>query len=151
MESGVKNILLSPYFIGGWILYCSVRICRSYDVVLPGWINGYLTDLLCMPLVFMICLVGVRFIKRNPQIEISKWLILVLFVEYAVVFEWILPARSDIYTADLLDVFMYAIGCILFYFLQPQFKVHSRAQKIILNSDEVEKHSFVGNNNSAST
>ena len=104
-----------------------------------------------MPLVFMICLAGVRIIKRNPQIEINKWLILVLFVEYALVFEWILPSRSKIYTADLLDVFMYAAGCILFFFMQPLFRVSQKNQPVILNSGEIEQNSFIGDSNSAAT
>lgn len=138
MESGVKNILLSPYFIFGWMLYFSIRLCRTFDVNIPDWINGYLTDLLCMPLVFMICLAGVRIIKRNPQIEINKWLILVLFVEYALVFEWILPAKSQIYTADVIDVVMYAAGSIFFYFLQPIFRVQLKNQNITLHSGKIE-------------
>ncbi len=138
MESGIKNILLSPYFIGGWILYTSVRICRSHEINIPDWINGYLTDFLCMPLVFMICLAGVRVIKRNPQIEISKWMILILFAEYTIIFEWILPAKSQIYTADILDVVMYAAGSILFYFLQPLFRVQPKNQNVILDSGKIE-------------
>jgi len=70
----------------------------------------------------MICLAFVRAIKRNSTVEINPWLIALICIEYALIFEWFLPKRSSIYTGDWKDVVMYFIGGIIFYFIQPYFK-----------------------------
>ena len=75
-----------------------------------------------MPVVLMLCLALTRVIKRNSDLEINAWLIALICVEYALIFEWFLPQRSSIYTGDWKDVVMYVLGGVIFYFIQPFFR-----------------------------
>lgn len=122
----MKKIVFSPWFISCVVLYAVVWGWRKTDLFIPSWINGYLTDLLCIPFVLMISLAGVRLVKRNSNIEIKAWMIATIVVQYAIIFEWFLPKRSNLYTGDWMDVGMYVIGGIVFFFIQPSFR-HSPA------------------------
>ena len=93
------------------------------EVNLPLWVNFYLNDLLCMPIVFWICIKAVHIIKGDNQIHLDLFTILSLTTFYAVYFEWYLPRVELRYTADWLDVVMYFNGAFLFYYLQFQDKI----------------------------
>jgi hypothetical protein len=81
--------------------------------------HSYLDDLLCMPIILGLStqiiqwihpVRGLYFLDRNAII------ITVLF--YSILFEVILPfLNPSIYTADWVDIIMYSIGAILFYYL----------------------------------
>lgn len=122
MVSRLKTIFFHPFFIGSIAVYILIRYLRKISYPMPDWVNGQLTDLICMPVVLMICLAFVRILKKDSTIEINKWLIALICLEYAILFEWILPLRSVIYTADWNDVAMYFTGGIIFYFIQPSFR-----------------------------
>lgn len=122
MVSRLKTIFLHPFFIGCLVLYFIIRYLRKTDYPLPDWINSYITDLICLPVVLMICLAVVRTIKKNAEVEINKWLILLICLEYSILFEWILPKKSSIYTGDWKDALMYFSGGFIFYLIQPAFR-----------------------------
>ncbi|MBK7129372.1 MAG: hypothetical protein IPH66_08435 [Crocinitomicaceae bacterium] len=119
MDTRLIKIWLHPGFLGCVATYLVVFIWRKSHLTIPDFINGYLTDLVCMPFVLLICLGCVHIIKRNTNLTIPWWVILLVFAEYALLFEWILPARNSIYTADIWDVGMYAIGSLIFFLYQP--------------------------------
>lgn len=122
MVARLKPILLHPFFLGCIFVYSLIRYLRSIRLPMPDWLNGQVTDLICIPVILMICLAGVRTLKRSDTLEIKPWLILAICAEYAVIFEWYLPRKSTIYTADWLDVAMYGCGGVLFYLLQPRLR-----------------------------
>jgi hypothetical protein len=122
MVARLTHIFLHPIFIGCVVIYCLIRYLRSLEMVMPDWLNGQVTDLICMPVTLMICLAFVRVIKRQSDIEIKPWLIALICIEYALIFEWFLPKKSPIYTADWKDVLMYFAGGVIFYFIQPFFR-----------------------------
>lgn len=130
MVSRLTTIFFHPVFFGSIGLYVLIRFWRTSTYAIPDWINGYITDLICMPVVLMICLAFVRLIKSNSEIIINKWLIGFLCIEYAILFEWILPQRSSIYTGDWLDVVMYFLGGFIFYFIQPILKKKNLEKQI---------------------
>lgn len=122
MVSRLRHIFFHPIFFGSLAIYILIRLLRKNNYDIPEWINGYLTDLICIPIVLMICLAMVRSIKRDSLIEIKPWLIALICIEYALIFEWFLPQKSSIYTADWIDVVMYFSGGIIFFFVQPFFR-----------------------------
>jgi hypothetical protein len=122
MVARIKQIFFHPIFFGSVALYVLIRLLRKNQYPMPHWINGYLTDLICLPIVLMICLAFVRQLKRDSSIKIKPWLIALICIEYALIFEWILPKKSAIYTADWIDVVMYFSGGLIFFFIQPIFK-----------------------------
>lgn len=88
------------------------------NVPVPQWMTSYLNDLLCMPIVFTICLKAVHQIKNDTSSRLNLPLILSLTTFYALYFEVLLPKISQRYTGDLLDVVIYFFGAALFYFIQ---------------------------------
>jgi cobalamin biosynthesis protein CobD/CbiB len=122
MVTRLRQVFFHPVFLAGVAIYVLIRLLRKNDYPLPHWINGHLTDLICLPIVLMICLAVVRVLKRNSFIEIKPGLIALICLEYALIFEWILPQKSRIYTADWIDVVMYFLGGLIFFFIQPIFR-----------------------------
>lgn len=98
----------------GLLLY----LAKVLQLKLPHWIHFYAADLFCMPLVLIIVLALLRYFYKNNRFKIPWFAIVSLTVYYALFFEWLLPKISTRYTADWLDVLMYAIGALAFYLLQ---------------------------------
>ena len=119
MDSRLIKIWLHPWFLSCIATYLFVFLWRKSNYEIPDFINGYLTDLVCMPFVLLICLGCIHGIRKNSHLTIPWWVILLVFIEYALLFEWILPAKNSIYTADLWDVVMYALGSLIFFLYQP--------------------------------
>lgn len=74
-----------------------------------------------MPILLSLTLLVIRFIKNNRQILLDKYKILFAVVYVSFVFEYWLPTKSAIYTADVLDVFCYGIGALIFYSIQDRW------------------------------
>lgn len=58
---------------------------------------------------------------------LSPAMILVAFVAFSLVFELILPKKSAMYVADVWDVVSYALGGLIFYFLQKKIPARSES------------------------
>ena len=71
-----------------------------------------------MPIVLYLTksLLSIKIKKRTAKLSFLKILVAVIY--FSVIFEWLLPLYSMDYTSDLLDVFMYAIGGLVFYLIQ---------------------------------
>ncbi|NOQ73082.1 MAG: hypothetical protein GQ574_13840 [Crocinitomix sp.] len=107
--------LLKPYFLIAITLYIIVRLGRLGWYAPNEWLNNYLNDFLCMPIILTICLVGVRFIKRIPKFHLTPIMIFGMTTFYAILFEYILPNSNPIYTADFVDVAMYFAGALFYW------------------------------------
>lgn len=97
------------------LIYCIVRLARNHtDNV---FVSFYATDLLFIPVAGLFSLFFVRLIKRDKEIVVS-WYQILLFVFFSSwYFEWCLP-KQGYYVPDVWDVVMYFFGGIIFYFLQ---------------------------------
>lgn len=120
MGKAMLRPFFRPYFILSVLAYAFVRLSRQGWYDLPEFVNSYLTDFLCMPIILTFCLVGVRWIKRIPDFRLTPLMIFGMTAFYAVLFEWILPQQSSVYTADVLDALMYFLGALLFWFVWPK-------------------------------
>lgn len=107
--------LFDRLFIIALLAYAFVRLARLNLYAIPDWINSYLSDLVCMPIVLTLALVGVRFFKRLPQYQLTSGMVFGLTVGYSIYFEWALPGASSAYTADGLDVLFYFIGATVYW------------------------------------
>lgn len=107
--------LFKSYFLIALAGYIFVRLGRIGWYTPNEWVNNYLTDFLCMPIILTICLVGVRFFKRIPQFHLNQLMIFGMTAFYAFLFEYMLPNSSSLYTADFVDVIMYFAGAIFYW------------------------------------
>ena len=110
--------LKNYYFITGCLLYLFVQLCRTLSIKFPILINSYLTDLLFIPLLLFFTIWLLRIIKRDKKIKLSVFKLIFTWLFISIVFEYYLPQKNSIYTADIVDVFMYFFGTVSFYFLQ---------------------------------
>ena len=85
---------------------------------LPFWMNDYVNDFLCMPIVLVICRGVVRRIKSNADLSLPLGPVLVLTVFYAFFFEVYLPEFHLRYTRDVIDVLLYFSGSGFFLAVQ---------------------------------
>src|SRR5690554_264037 len=100
------------------VIAAAVYICQRLHIALPSLINNYLNDFLCMPIVLIITQLLARKIKKDKQYIIKNHLIILIVLYYSVYFEYYLPKVNARYTADFIDVILYALGGFVFYFLE---------------------------------
>lgn len=78
-----------------------------------SFLNHYLADLICMPIVFYLVQAIFRILKINFILSITKIIFGVLYFSF--IFEFLLPKLSERYTSDWFDVLMYCFGgCMCF-------------------------------------
>lgn len=110
--------LLQPVFVISVFLYLMVRVARLGAFELPSLINSYLTDFLCMPIILTLSCIGVRLVKRLPNLRLTRFMIFGMTSFYALLFEYFLPNQNKIYTSDPWDVVMYFSGAVLYFQFQ---------------------------------
>ena len=113
----VRNILFVN-FTAFCILGFCVFLAQKIGVSLPLLINNYLNDFLIIPIVLTVCLYVLQFTRSEKAYKIPLFIILFLCVAYAIFFEVFIPKIKARYTADIVDVFVYFLGGLWFWFLQ---------------------------------
>lgn len=109
-----KNSFLIVSCILFWINQYFERIQGLY---IP-YVHAYLDDLLAMPVVLGITLQAFRwFHPLKDRFIFTKTHVVIAVVYFSLIFEVILPMKSDTYTRDWWDVLCYAIGAVAFYYL----------------------------------
>jgi hypothetical protein len=71
-----------------------------------------------MPLLLSFLLFAIRRIKQMPRFHLSLGMIVFVWLYLSSVFEFLLPHFSKKYTADMVDVLVYAAGGFCYYFFQ---------------------------------
>ena len=113
---------LTSYFIFSVFIGSVVYICEKFEVLLPRVIRFYVNDFLILPIVLYSSLFVIRKLKGDKYLQLSLLHILYVCVLYAVIFEYWLPKFHPRYTSDIIDVGLYFISGMLFYFLQKEKK-----------------------------
>ena len=109
--------LLNRWFIAGCTIWITVFITRKLDYPLP-FINSYIDDAFAIPVIANFGLWFQRvFIIKNNYYVLAPWHIIFIVVYVCLTFEGLLPFLSKTYTADWIDVLLYALGGIFFYYV----------------------------------
>jgi len=107
--------LLNPWFSAGCLTWVIVLAARKTGHPLP-FINGYIDDAFAIPVIANISLWFMRVIViKNNYYVLSPRQVIFIVIYVSIVFEVLLPNISKAYTADWIDVLLYAIGGIFFY------------------------------------
>ncbi|UKN02147.1 hypothetical protein K6119_01275 [Paracrocinitomix mangrovi] len=106
--------ILHPYFILIAMVYLAVQLIFYLGYSTPNFISNYLSDLLCMPIILTLITAFTRLVKRTKELELSILSIAVVVLYWSMYFEWYLPTKSGVYTADLWDVVCYITGTTIF-------------------------------------
>jgi len=109
--------LLNPWFIAGCLVWLAVQTARHTGHPLP-YINSYLTDIFAVPVIanLGLWLQRVLIIKNNYYV-LSPGQVVFMVIYISVTFEGLLPAISKTYTADWIDVLLYGVGGLFFYWV----------------------------------
>jgi hypothetical protein len=107
--------LFNGWFIACCLTWFIVITARKLDHPLPA-INGYITDAAAIPVIanLGLCFQRVFIIKNNYYVLAPRHIIFIV-VYVSLIFEGILPLFSKTYTADWIDILLYAIGGLFFY------------------------------------
>lgn len=105
--------LKHPFFIVSITLFTINYVVELAGYSIP-YVHAYLDDLLAMPVIFTIVLVLIRWGAKKTDFNYSWLHLLVGFAYVSINFEWILPNISQSYTADWIDVTLYALGTLLY-------------------------------------
>lgn len=95
-----------------------IYVLQRLEVNLPEWINNYVNDFLCIPLVLAYTTLLFRYLKKEPFFKFSIWYIFLTALYYSLYFELYLPGVNIRYTADVCDVILYFFGGVFYYVLQ---------------------------------
>ncbi|MFC5271004.1 hypothetical protein [Adhaeribacter terreus] len=98
-------------------LYVLHTVLRRVVPIENGFLNNYLNDLLCLPLV----LGAAVFLQRNMVLRqadyaLTGWQIGLVVIYFSLMFEGVIPLFVSRYTADFFDVICYGLGGWAFWF-----------------------------------
>ncbi|NEM97729.1 magnesium citrate secondary transporter [Pontibacter burrus] len=78
------------------------------------WVQHYLDDLLCLPLVLTATLFVLRFFY-GQRVRLSSYHVAFTVLYFSLAFEVFFPQFMPRYTGDFLDAVLYATGGVIFY------------------------------------
>ena len=96
-----------------FIVIYGLTLYSKYYLYIQPFLNYYLADLLCMPIVFYLTVEIFRIAKLEPKLSLLKILIGIIY--FFILFEFLLPKYSFKYTGDWFDVFMYFLGGLIYF------------------------------------
>lgn len=104
------------------LLYVLSFVLQKSAIQIP-FVHSYFDDLVCAPVIlFPALLFFRRFVYyRNVNYIFPTGYLLFFWVVFSLYFEVILPNFNSSFTADPLDMLMYAIGIFVFVFMQKPF------------------------------
>ena len=118
------RLILKPYFIVLCLIYCTNKFFQSSftdDTFVQLFLKNQLNDLLYIPIVLTICLVGVRVLKGQPYLVLNGYLVGIMTLFFIIIFEFISPKFYFHSVGDWIDVLMYTLGAVLFMVFQKWF------------------------------
>lgn len=103
------RVLRHPLFVCSVLLAAANQVLERQGLYLP-LVHAYLDDLLCFPIVLTVGLAGYRLLHSDDHYTLGLWQVWPVVILYAVLFEWVLPSVSTVYTQDAFDVVAYLTG-----------------------------------------
>ncbi|WP_242917980.1 hypothetical protein [Pontibacter liquoris] len=105
---------LSPLFWALAAIYLGHRSWRWLALPRPEWMQHYLDDLLCLPLVLTITLFVLRYFY-GAQLRLCWYHVAFTVLYFSLAFEVFFPRFLPRYTGDWVDAALYAAGGMIFY------------------------------------
>lgn len=105
---------LSPLFWALAAVYLGHWAWRLLGWHRPGWLQFYLDDVLCIPLVLTSTLFILRFFY-GAQVLLAWYHVVFAVLYFSLAFEVIFPRYMARYTADWVDALLYALGGLAYY------------------------------------
>ncbi|WP_432672172.1 hypothetical protein [Flavobacterium sp. SM2513] len=119
-----KKVVYGIMAVIAVVIYSMQRM----DLPLPAFVNNYVNDLLCMPLILGVLTFIIRRLKKDKYFTFPLLFVLFIASYYSVYFEYYLPKENARYTADWIDVALYFIGAIAYFLLEDK-KSNSRSMQ----------------------
>lgn len=104
----------SWFYLSLWLLFIIHQLLEDLRLS-NSFFRSYLDDLLVVPIVLPATLALMRLIFYRKIRCLSVFMTVSFVLLLSILFEVILPKVNALYTADLWDVFCYAIGGIVFW------------------------------------
>ena len=95
----------------------TIYVVQRLQFPLPTIINNYLNDLLYIPLILGTIEFTIRRIKKDSSFKLPFGFVIFLAISYSFYFEYYLPQVNSRYTADWIDVILYFVGGIAYFFI----------------------------------
>ena len=114
----MSKILKHPLFCGSILIAVTLFFAQKLELPFPNWMYFYVNDFLCMPIVLSLSLAILRRIKKTQTLYVPIPVLLALTTYFAVFFEWLMPQINSRYTSDRIDISLYFLGALLFYYAQ---------------------------------
>jgi len=100
----------------------SIYTMQRLNYPLPTLINNYVNDLLCLPLLLATMEFIIKRLKKDKYFKFPIGFVIFLASYYSIYFEYYLPTVNARYTADWIDVILYFVGGLTFYFSEKHKK-----------------------------
>ena len=95
----------------------TIYIMQRLQFPLPTILNSYLNDLLYIPLVLGGIEFLIRRLKKDSSFKLPLGFVIFLAISYSIYFEYYLPKINPRYTADWIDLILYFVGAIAYFFI----------------------------------
>lgn len=87
-------------------------------------LHAYMDDFICVPVVlFPVLLIYRKWIAKSDSYVLPIGYIISTCLILSLVFEIVLPIKNTNHTSDPMDMFLYGIGGVLFWFMQKPFAI----------------------------
>lgn len=109
--------LFDPLFTSYILLWMLVHALRKANRIIP-LINDHLTDLLAVPAIAHLTITIMRlYIVKDLRYRYPLSYVMIIAIYLSVVFEYLMPEYSPVYTGDAGDVAAYCCGALFYYFV----------------------------------
>ena len=95
----------------------TIYTMQRLNLSLPTIVTNYANDLLYLPLVLGAIEFLIRRLKRDSSFKLSLGFVIFLAWAYSIYFEYYLPKVDARYTSDCIDVILYFVGGIAYFFI----------------------------------
>ena len=95
----------------------TIYTMQRLNLSLPTIVTNYANDLLYLPLVLGAIEFLIRRLKKDSSFNLPLGFVIFLACAYSIYFEYYLPKANARYTADWIDVFLYLVGGIGYFFI----------------------------------
>lgn len=108
------KIIYFSMCIAALTIYSMQRLRLPLNAV----VNNYVNDFLCLPILFGGISFGIRYLKKDAHFRLPFIFIIGMAAYYAAYFEYYLPQFNPRYTGDWIDVALYFLGGLSFFYAE---------------------------------